>query len=68
MRYRLERGSHSVYALYYHYVQVVKYRRKVFDSKLPRPHGRGFGVSSGLHDTPSFPLQGVYAPPTRVSR
>ena len=33
MRYRLERGSHSVYALYYHYVQVVKYRRKVFDNE-----------------------------------
>ncbi|MGC8564938.1 MAG: IS200/IS605 family transposase, partial [Thermoplasmata archaeon] len=25
MRYRLDKGSHSVYALYYHYVQVVKY-------------------------------------------
>ena len=37
-------------------------------SKLPRPHGRGFGVSSGLHGTPSFPLQGVYLPPTRTSR
>jgi Transposase IS200 like. len=33
MRYRLDRGSHSVYALYYHYVQVVKYRRKVFDNE-----------------------------------
>jgi len=32
MRYRLERGSHSVYALYYHYVQVAKYRGKVFDN------------------------------------
>ena len=33
MRYRLDRGFHSVYALYYHYVQVVKYRRKVFESE-----------------------------------
>ncbi|MGC9101432.1 MAG: IS200/IS605 family transposase [Caldisericum sp.] len=33
MRYRLDRGSHSVYAIYYHYVQVVKYRRKVFDNE-----------------------------------
>ena len=33
MRYRLDRESHSVYALYYHYVQVVKYRRKVFDNE-----------------------------------
>jgi|GEM_PF-3080683 len=37
-------------------------------SKLPRPHGRGFGVSSGLFGTPSSPLQGVYLPPTRTSR
>ncbi|BCS91325.1 MAG: IS200/IS605 family transposase [Candidatus Micrarchaeota archaeon] len=33
MRYKLDRGSHSVYALYYHYVQVVKYRRKIFDNE-----------------------------------
>ena len=33
MRYRLDRGSHSVYAIYYHYIQVVKYRRKVFDNE-----------------------------------
>jgi REP element-mobilizing transposase RayT len=33
MWYRLDRGSHSVYALYYHYVQVVKHRRKVFDNE-----------------------------------
>ena len=33
MRYRLDRGSHSVYTIYYHYVQVVKYRRKVFDNE-----------------------------------
>jgi REP element-mobilizing transposase RayT len=33
MRYRLNRGSHSVYALYYHNVQVVKYRRKMFDNE-----------------------------------
>lgn len=28
MKYGLDRGSHSVYALQYHLVQVVKYRRK----------------------------------------
>ncbi|QGA55344.1 IS200/IS605 family transposase [Sulfolobus sp. E5-1-F] len=33
MRYRLDRSAHSVYVLYYHYVQVVKYRRKVFDNE-----------------------------------
>ena len=38
------------------------------EGKLPRPHGRGFGVSSGLHDAPSSPLRGVYVPPTRTSR
>ncbi|MGC8597468.1 MAG: hypothetical protein ACP5NY_06080 [Thermocladium sp.] len=39
----------------------------ILPSKLPRPSGRGFGVSSGLHDTPSSPLRGVYMPPTRTS-
>ncbi len=29
MKYELEKGSHSVYALQYHLVQCVKYRRKV---------------------------------------
>ncbi|QGA68546.1 IS200/IS605 family transposase [Sulfolobus sp. E11-6] len=33
MRKRLNRNAHSVYVLYYHYVQVVKYRRKVFDNE-----------------------------------
>lgn len=28
--YKLDRGAHSVYALQYHLVQVVKYRRDVF--------------------------------------
>jgi len=30
MEYKLDYGAHSVYALQYHLVQVVKYRRKVF--------------------------------------
>jgi putative transposase len=30
MEYKLDKGAHSVYALQYHLVQVVKYRRKVF--------------------------------------
>ena len=30
MKYKLDRGAHSVYALYYHLILVVKYRRKVF--------------------------------------
>jgi|GEM_PF-1980792 len=33
MWHRLDRGSHSAYALYYHCVQVVKYRRRVFESE-----------------------------------
>jgi putative transposase len=32
MEYKLDKGAHSVYALQYHLVQVVKYRRKVFVS------------------------------------
>ena len=32
MRYKPDRGSHSVYLLQYHLVQVIKYRRKVFDN------------------------------------
>ena len=30
MKYKLDRGAHSVYALYYHLILVVKYRRKIF--------------------------------------
>ena len=30
MNYKLDKGAHSVYALQYHFVQVVKYRRGVF--------------------------------------
>lgn len=30
MAYQLDKGAHSVYALHYHMVQCVKYRRKVF--------------------------------------
>ena len=33
MRYKPDRGSHSVYALQYHFVQVIKYRRKVLDNE-----------------------------------
>jgi len=34
MEYKLDRGSHSVYALQYHFVQVVKYRRKALNSEI----------------------------------
>ena len=30
MVYDLDKGSHSVYSLYYHFIQVVKYRMNVF--------------------------------------
>ncbi len=30
MEYKLDKGAHSVYALQYHLVQVVKYRRNIF--------------------------------------
>lgn len=30
MSYDLDKGAHSVYSLYYHFIQVVKYRREVF--------------------------------------
>lgn len=33
MQYKLDRGAHSVYTLQYHLVQVVKYRKKVFDNE-----------------------------------
>ena len=29
MAYDLDRGAHSVYSLYYHFIQVVKYRKKI---------------------------------------
>ena len=28
--YTLDKGQHSVYSLYYHFIQVVKYRKKLF--------------------------------------
>ena len=28
MSYELDKGAHSVYSLYYHFIQVVKYRKK----------------------------------------
>ncbi len=35
MEYKLDKGAHSVYALQYHFVQVVKYRKAVFlDNKI----------------------------------
>lgn len=34
MRYKLDKSSHSVYALQYHLVQCVKYRKKVLDEKI----------------------------------
>jgi putative transposase len=33
MRYELDKGAHSVYSLQYHFVQVVKYRRKILDNE-----------------------------------
>ena len=32
MKYKLDKGAHSVYALQYHFVQVVKYRRDIFSN------------------------------------
>lgn len=32
MAYKFDRNAHSVYALYYHLVQCIKYRRKVLNS------------------------------------
>ena len=34
MEYKLDKGAHSVYSLQYHFIQVVKYRRKVFDNAM----------------------------------
>lgn len=34
MKYKLDKGSHSVYSLNYHFVQCIKYRRKVLESDI----------------------------------
>ncbi|MGC8497215.1 MAG: IS200/IS605 family transposase [Thermoplasmata archaeon] len=34
MPYELDKGAHSVYSLYYHFIQVVKYRKKVFTNDV----------------------------------
>lgn len=31
MKYKLDKGAHSVYVLQYHFVQVVKYRKKMLE-------------------------------------
>jgi putative transposase len=33
MKYKLDKGSHSVYALQYHFIQCVKYRKQVFHNE-----------------------------------
>ena len=33
MRYELEKSSHAIYALTYHFICVVKYRRKIFTNE-----------------------------------
>jgi len=33
MDYNLDKGAHSVYALQYHFIQCVKYRREVFNNE-----------------------------------
>jgi len=35
MKYRLDKGNHSVYWLQFHYVACVKYRRQVLIGNLP---------------------------------
>lgn len=36
MRYKLDRGAHSVYSLHYHLVIVIKYRRKALYDEVIR--------------------------------
>ena len=33
MKYKLDKGSHSVYSLNFHFVQCIKYRKKVLDNE-----------------------------------
>jgi len=33
MKYKLDKSSHSVYSLNYHFIQCVKYRRNILDNK-----------------------------------
>jgi hypothetical protein len=44
-------------------VNSLEEKEKKRVGKLPHPHGRGFGVSSGLHDAPSFPPSGCLLTP-----
>jgi putative transposase len=34
LRYKLEKQAHAIYALTYHYICVVKYRRQIFTNEL----------------------------------
>jgi len=43
MRYELDRGAHSVYALQHHLVQVVKYRKKVLEDGVVEEISESFG-------------------------
>jgi len=33
MKYKLDKSSHSVYSLNYHFIQCIKYRRNILDNK-----------------------------------
>lgn len=33
MKYKLDKSSHSVYSLNYHFIQCIKYRRNILDTK-----------------------------------
>lgn len=35
MKYRLDKGNHSVYSLQFHYIACVKYRQKVIIGNIP---------------------------------
>lgn len=46
MRYKFDKNTHSVYSLNYHFVQCVKYRRKVLDFPeiIEELKSRTFGI------------------------
>ena len=48
---KLDNNNHSVFALYYHLVLVVKYRRNVFDDDISFTVQKRYSELKTMHDS-----------------
>lgn len=73
----LDSNQHSVYLLYYHFILVVKYRRKVFDNKksnyaktMFERIGKSYGITlvEWNHDIDHIHIMFKAQPKTELSK